>query len=96
MVAMQAPQMGSVEPQAPVKPETDTLDYRRIRLDNGLEVLLVHDEGTDKAAASVDVSYVSMDEYALCLGACLSQLRPSLVLTWHRAGKLTLRLSCML
>ena len=44
------------EPQAPLKPETDTQEYRRIRLDNGLQVLLVHDGETEKAAASIDVS----------------------------------------
>jgi hypothetical protein len=43
-------------PAEPVKPSTDVNDYRRVRLDNGMEVLLVHDANTDKAAASVDVS----------------------------------------
>jgi hypothetical protein len=54
MVAM-APSQALGPPAEPVKPSTDVNDYRRIRLDNGMEVLLVHDASTDKAAASVDV-----------------------------------------
>jgi hypothetical protein len=37
------------------KPEVDDRDYRCIKLENGLEVLLVHDANTDKSAASLDV-----------------------------------------
>ena len=51
-----APSQALGPPAEPVKPSTDVNDYRRIRLDNGMEVLLVHDANTDKAAASVDVS----------------------------------------
>lgn len=38
------------------KSANDDRDYRIIRLDNGLEALLVHDAKADKAAASLDVS----------------------------------------
>lgn len=55
MVAM-APGQALGPPAEPVKPSTDVNDYRRIRLDNEMEVLLVHDANTNKAAASVDVS----------------------------------------
>ncbi|RVW16489.1 Insulin-degrading enzyme-like 1, peroxisomal [Vitis vinifera] len=39
-----------------VKPRTDTREYRRIVLRNSLEVLLISDPDTDKAAASMSVS----------------------------------------
>jgi hypothetical protein len=55
MVAM-AHSQAVAPPAEPVKPSTDVNDYRRIRLENGMEILLVHDANTDKAAASVDVS----------------------------------------
>lgn len=38
------------------KSQQDDRDYRLIRLENGLEALLVHDAKADKAAASLDVS----------------------------------------
>lgn len=42
---------------APIqKSESDDREYRIIRLDNGLEALLVHDSTTDKSAASMDVA----------------------------------------
>ncbi|KAH8117077.1 insulin-degrading enzyme [Phellopilus nigrolimitatus] len=42
---------------APIqKSEQDDRAYRVVRLENGLEVVLVHDVGTDKAAASLDVA----------------------------------------
>ena len=37
------------------KSEHDTSNYRSIKLQNGLKILLISDELTDKAAASVDV-----------------------------------------
>ncbi|KAG5930400.1 hypothetical protein E4U42_001646 [Claviceps africana] len=37
------------------KPSIDDRDYRVIRLENDLEVLLVHDAETDKASAALDV-----------------------------------------
>jgi len=37
------------------KPETDDRDYRLIRLQNGLQALLIHDPKADKAAAAMDV-----------------------------------------
>ena len=42
---------------APIqKSESDDRDYRVIRLENGIEALLVHDATTDKSAASMDVA----------------------------------------
>ncbi|EMD38222.1 hypothetical protein CERSUDRAFT_82469 [Gelatoporia subvermispora B] len=38
------------------KSQQDDRDYRLIRLDNGLEAMLVHDARADKAAASLDVA----------------------------------------
>lgn len=37
------------------KPEVDDREYRYIKLENELEVLLVHDANADKSAASMDV-----------------------------------------
>lgn len=39
-----------------IRSERDERDYRVIRLQNGLQVMLVHDVKADKAAASLDVS----------------------------------------
>ena len=39
-----------------IRSERDERDYRVIRLQNGLEAMLVHDTKTDKAAASLDVA----------------------------------------
>ncbi|POR34837.1 Putative zinc protease, partial [Tolypocladium paradoxum] len=38
------------------KPSLDDRDYRVVRLENDLEVLLVHDPETDKASAALDVN----------------------------------------
>ena len=38
------------------KSEQDEREYRLIKLDNGLEAMLVHDAKADKAAASLDVA----------------------------------------
>jgi hypothetical protein len=38
-----------------IRSERDERDYRLIRLQNGLEAMLVHDVKADKAAASLDV-----------------------------------------
>ena len=40
----------------------DTRDYRALMLDNGLEVLVVSDPTTDKAAAALDVNVGSADD----------------------------------
>lgn len=48
--------MGSDVINAPVKPITDTYQYRSFSLPNELQVLLIHDPETEKAAASMDVS----------------------------------------
>lgn len=39
-----------------LRSERDERDYRVIRLQNGLEAMLVHDVKADKAAASLDVA----------------------------------------
>lgn len=39
-----------------IRSERDERDYRLIRLQNGLEAMLVHDSKADKAAASLDVA----------------------------------------
>lgn len=38
------------------KSQQDDRDYRLIRLENGLQAMLVHDARADKAAASLDVA----------------------------------------
>ena len=38
------------------KSPQDDREYRVIRLDNGLQAMLVHDAKADKAAASLDVA----------------------------------------
>ena len=38
------------------KSQQDNREYRLIRLDNGLQAMLVHDATADKAAASLDVA----------------------------------------
>ncbi len=43
------------EPQAPVQSPNDSRDYRYIKLGNQLQVLLISDPDTDKAAAALDV-----------------------------------------
>jgi len=42
--------------KAITRSERDERDYRLIRLQNGLQVMLVHDVKADKAAASMDVA----------------------------------------
>ena len=44
------------------KPDIDDRLYRVIRLPNKLEALLVHDENTDKASASVSVNAGSFSD----------------------------------
>ena len=39
-----------------IRSERDERDYRMIRLQNGLEAMLVHDIKADKSAASLDVA----------------------------------------
>jgi len=39
-----------------IRSERDERDYRLIRLQNGLQAMLVHDVKADKAAASLDVA----------------------------------------
>lgn len=39
-----------------IRSERDERDYRLIRLQNGLEAMLIHDSKADKAAASLDVA----------------------------------------
>ncbi|KAI0062244.1 hypothetical protein BV25DRAFT_1804109 [Artomyces pyxidatus] len=44
------------------KSEQDDREYRVIRLDNGLQAVLVHDAKADKAAASLDVAVGHLDD----------------------------------
>lgn len=46
------------------KPLLDNRDYKVIKLQNGLEALLVHDPETDKASASLDVNVGSFSDPA--------------------------------
>lgn len=52
---------GSVEP-AMQKPLLDDRSYRVIQLPNQLEILLIHDPDTDKAAAAMDVHVGSFSD----------------------------------
>ncbi|KAF5179369.1 insulin-degrading enzyme-like 1, peroxisomal, partial [Thalictrum thalictroides] len=45
-----------------IKPQTDKREYRRIVLPNALQVLLISDPETDKAAASMNVSVGSFSD----------------------------------
>ncbi len=44
------------------KPSLDDRQYRVVRLENGLEALLVHDPETDKASAALDVNVGSFSD----------------------------------
>lgn len=44
------------------KPECDDRSYRLIKLENGLEALLVHDLTTDMAAAAMNVGVGSLSD----------------------------------
>lgn len=50
------------EVRVPVSGATDDRDYRHLRLDNGLKVLVVSDPGTDKSAAALAVDVGSFAE----------------------------------
>lgn len=47
------------------KPELDDRQYRVIQLENGMEILLIHDWNTDKASASATVSAGSFSDGGL-------------------------------
>lgn len=54
------------------KSEQDDRDYRVIKLENGLEAMLVHDGKADKAAASLDVAVGHLyDPVSDCRGSPL-------------------------
>ena len=56
-----------------IRSERDERDYRVVRLQNGLQAMLVHDVKADKAAASLDVSVGHLYDpvrYALSFGPC--------------------------
>ena len=53
--------------------ERDERDYRLIRLQNGLQAMLVHDVKADKAAASMDIAVGHLYDpvrYILTFGLC--------------------------
>lgn len=54
-VSEKAPDSVAATPSKIIKSPNDLRDYRALKLDNGLDVMLVSDPETDKAAASVDV-----------------------------------------
>lgn len=54
-VSEKAPDSVTATPSNIIKSPNDLRDYRALKLDNGLDVMLVSDPETDKAAASVDV-----------------------------------------
>ena len=39
-----------------IKSATDSRNYRGLQLDNGMKVLLINDESTDKSAAALQVN----------------------------------------
>ena len=43
-----------------IKPRVDTREYRGVLLNNGLRVMLISDNTTDKSAAALDVNVGSM------------------------------------
>lgn len=56
-----------------IRSERDERDYRVIRLQNGLEAMLVHDAKADKSAASLDVAVGHLYDpvrYVLGFGPC--------------------------
>lgn len=57
------------------KSERDDREYKVIRLQNGLQAMLVHDAKADKAAASLDVAvghlYDPVSDFAYVYPACL-------------------------
>jgi hypothetical protein len=65
------------------KPSLDDRLYRVVRLDNGLEALLVHDPETDKASAALDVNVGNFSDEDWMPGMAhavehVSHLRPNL------------------
>ena len=50
-----------------IKPSVDKLEYRAIKLDNGLRATLVSDVDADKAAAALDVSSSARIHLLICL-----------------------------
>ena len=60
------------------KSQQDDREYRLIRLDNGLQAMLVHDAKADKAAASLDVAVGHLDDPVSTLFLIMS-----IAHTWH-------------
>lgn len=69
------------------KSRQDDREYRIIQLDNGLQIMLVHDAKADKAAASLDVSvghlYDPVSRLTRCCGAHADVVRMSM--TYHHS-----------
>jgi insulysin len=52
------------------KPDSDDRGYRLLKLENGLEALLIHDPSTDKAGAAMNVGVgVLSDPVSVLLAA---------------------------
>ena len=50
-----------------IRSERDERDYRLVRLQNGLQAMLVHDLKADKAAASLDVAVGHLYDPVRCI-----------------------------
>jgi len=50
-----------------IRSERDERDYRLVRLQNGLQAMLVHDVKADKAAASLDVAVGHLYDPVRCI-----------------------------
>jgi insulysin len=60
----------------PTKSTNDERTYRWFKLENGLQVLVIHDAKTEKAAAAMDVNvgHYSDPEYALGMAHFLEHM----------------------
>ena len=54
------------------KNDVDKRDYRLIKLENGLQALLIHDPTADKAAAAMDVGVGHLADPVGTNGICIS------------------------
>lgn len=82
------------------KAEFDERQYRIIKLDNGLVLILIHDSGADKAAAALDVAVGHLHDpvrsppghsYKLCLTLDSQDEMPGLA---HFCEHLLFMVSC--
>lgn len=62
LVSMTAPALAAEQTVSPKQSPNDSRDYRYLKLENGLRVLLISDPKADKGAAALDVHVGSGDE----------------------------------